>query len=163
MPWRLTTNDGDINDRNRALQWFRQQNFIALGWGHVGDLNGHMLNDENYMENLYRETYGDSLGRNNYLNYLNSLCRRFYYEMAICDEVILVTKRRVCVVKVTGNYFFDESYPDSVDAQALEGYCHRRRAEYVGDASYADRLWETHDLEPGTNIFHALIRLVPGN
>lgn len=162
MVWRLIIHH-EHEYRNDALNWYRNYHLMALGWGHVSDLNSRRPNNEIYMKNLYWDTYGNTGSESNYQNFKRSLCQRFYYQISIGDEVILVTKRRVCVVRVTGDYFFDESYPDDVDAQALEGYCHRRRAEYVGDANYADHLWKTHDLEPGTDIFNALIRLLPRN
>ena len=63
MLWRLITNHSeDIHDRNHALQWFLNHHLIALGWGHVGDLNGHIPNDKAYMTNLYWDTYHN--GRN---------------------------------------------------------------------------------------------------
>ena len=162
MLWRLITYYLP-KYRNDALNWYRNYHLIALGWGHVGDLNNHRPNDEIYMKNLYWDTYGNTGSPSNFGNFKRSLCQRFYKIMAIGDKVILVTKRRVCVVRVTGDYFFDENYPDDVDAQALEGFCHRRTAEYAGDANYADHLRETHALEPGTNIYDALIRLLPRN
>lgn len=160
MLWRLKTHHEYPKD---TLSWYRNHHLIALGWGHVGNLKDHKVSNEGDIRNLYWNTYGNTGSTSNFGNFTRSLWQRFLGEMEIGHRVILVTKRRVCVARITGDYFFDENYPPGIDDQALGGYCHRRTAEIAGNVKDADTLWYNHNLEPGTNIYDALIKLISRN
>lgn len=157
--WRLITHDLHPF-RDVALNWYRTHHLIALGWGDIGDLRLHQLHNREGIVNLYWDTYGNTGNNNNCGSCKRSLWR-LWREMKIDDLVILVTRHRVCVVRVVGDYSFDRTYPISINAQDFGEYWHRREIEVAGTAEDADDLWNQHTPEPSTVIFDALIRLAP--
>ena len=150
MLWRLITHHEYPDD---ALKWYLNHSLIALGWGDIGDLQNQQINYQTDISALCNQAYGPG-------NTNNGECGRclwdFWKIMTIGDLVILGTGGgyRACVVEVTGNYFFDVTYPPGVNAQNLDGYYYRRE---VKRTNYnADVLWRKSNLAPGANIRFAL-------
>ncbi len=148
MLWRLITHHEYPDD---ALQWYLNHSLIALGWGDIGDLQNQQINCQTDISVLCNQVYGPGN---------TGECGRclwdFWQIMATGDLVILGTGGgyRACVVEVVGNYFFDITYPPSVNAQRLDGYYYRREVKLTN--YNADVLWRRSNLAPGANIRFAL-------
>jgi hypothetical protein len=76
---------------------------------------------------------------------------RLYHDVKIGDLVILNTNRRELVMRVLGEYYYEQ------DSFSRNNYCHRRKAEAI--PVDPDWLWRlSGGMAPGENVRRTLFR-----
>jgi hypothetical protein len=116
--WRLMTHHERPAD---LLEWARSAQRLAVGWGHIGNLaTSHHTSPESIKQAILRH----------YPAIRNAACGgkslwEFWRSLKPNDRVILSTRRRQAVMRVTGPYKFVPEH----EQPPAEGYQHQREAE----------------------------------
>jgi hypothetical protein len=128
--WRLITHHKRPED---FLQMAKNEGRLAVGWSDIGDITQHGYDTPEKIARAIKREMPD----NPSAHLGGPSLWRFSYKVKIKDLVILSTgKRRDCVMKVTGEYF----YAEMREGRLSEDYQHQRTAQVV--PKDADELWE---------------------
>lgn len=146
--WRLITHHTHPKD---ALNWYLQHHIIALGWGdYVDDLRRLIVGNQQAIAKLVDEGNKGECGR---------CLWDFWQEMKLGDLVILrFDSVNHAVVRITSDYFFDQTYPPNFNQIQWDGYYHRRRIEPTQQDP--DLLWKQTEFGLGTSKRFALCHRV---
>ena len=129
-------------EQEEAIDWFRVNSRISIGWGEIGDLRD--FHGASEISRRIQQVYGHAL-RNS--PHGGASLWRFYKEMEIDDWVIVNdSRRRRMVMRIKGSYEFV--------GPPLNNYPHQRRAEY--SERNPNELWTGP--APGENIRWTLLR-----
>lgn len=99
--WRIIAHHESVT---RAVQRYRDEGFVALGWGGIGDLTAMKPDNPDVIAEEAKTKYPDIAN--------TAECGRclyaFYKDVEIGDLIILSDgKNRLNVFKVTGDYYFE--------------------------------------------------------
>jgi ppGpp synthetase/RelA/SpoT-type nucleotidyltranferase len=117
-----------------AVHIYSEEGFIAIGWGHTGELQGSNFTSHQEITKQITSTWPDAHNAGQGGRVLWG----FIHELSRGDYVIVsVPGRRMLVMEVTGDYFWEPSTDD-----VLLNYQHRRPAKVVDIDP--DELWTQH-------------------
>jgi len=153
--WRLVTHHGNKESRKSALETYRSGEFIALGWGLIGDLQAWLPPDKDAIriaiQKIPNFATHQSAGQG------GRCLWGFYQEMQPKDLVILSIGQGPLrdVVIVTGDYEWRDT-PVLRD----DDYHNRRNVMWVSGQDGRE-IWEEHGGRPaeGWNRMWPLMRL----
>jgi len=147
--WRLITHHEIANE---ALQWYRDNECICIGWEAVGNIHEKGYQNAAAIGAVISEAYptlnNAAMGGPSLWN--------FYHYMKIGDLVILRHDDiNRAVVEIRGNYDWKQ---DSEDGNGpLDRYPHMRRVKFT--THKPDELWNNSDWASGQNQRWTLARL----
>lgn len=145
--WRLIAGH---ESPSAAAAWSAREGIIAVGWA-TGDLRERTAWGEAEIANLARSAHPTNHS-SNIANAGRSLWR-MYQVVQVGDLVIIVARKRVLTMRVTGDYY----YIGGEYTANTPHYEHRRKAEVV--PIDPDRLWESAGgRASGENVYSTLIR-----
>lgn len=147
--WRLITHD---KYRQAASDWGKQNSRITIGWGNIGDIGKQGYSSSREINKAIHEKNHDKRSNGG-----GPSLWRFYKEMRKGDLVILKAVKLERVVKVVGDYEWNNAPLILNDGNEVTGeHYHQRLVEPTSDNP--KQLWESVGGEAsGENIRWTLI------
>lgn len=145
--WRLVTHH---ENREALLQWSKANGVISIGWSRIGAIDP-LDSVEDITARVKRTYEAEGIPLPNW-PFSGRQLHAFYHDMKVGDLVILSTRQRRCVMRITGDYYFSEGWIPNEDL-----YGHRRLAELT--ELNADEVWRSAGgMAIGDRVYNALLK-----